>query len=343
MISWLKIVLAAVFSGLKTRRELALENLALRQQLAVMHRSVKRPKLTRADRVFWVVLSRWWKGWQSPLAIFQPATVVRWHRLGFRLYWRWKSRRRGKGGRPPVPKEIQNLIKRISLANPLWGVLRIQGELAKLGIEVADSTVAKYRIKSKKPPSLTWRAFLRNHAKATVGIDFFIVPTVTFHVLYVLVVLRHWRRKVVHFNVTMNPTADWTAQQIVEAFPWDTAPKYLLRDRDGIYGPAFVNRVKGMGIKEVKTAYHSPWQNPCVERLIGTIRRDCLNHIIILNERHLKAILREYFAYYHESRTHLSLERDAPYNREAEPPLMGEIIELDQVGGLHHRYTRQAA
>jgi transposase InsO family protein len=231
----------------------------------------------------------------------------------------------------------------MSRANPTWGSPRITGELAKIGIVVAKSTVEKYMVRRPGPPSPTWRAFLKNHVNDLVSIDFFVVPTVMFNVLYVLVVLAHDRRRVVHFNVTASPTASWTAQQVVEAFPWDEAPRYLLRDRDGIYGREFRRRVHNMGIKEVLIAPRSPWQSPFVERLIGSIRRECLDHVIILNEGHLRRILSRYFAYYHRSRTHLSLEMDCPEPRAVQPPEMGDVIERSEVGGLHHRYERRAA
>jgi transposase InsO family protein len=231
----------------------------------------------------------------------------------------------------------------MSEANTGWGSSRIVGELRKLGIDVAKSTVEKYRVRPRKPPSPTWKAFLKNHVRDLVSIDFFVVPTVRFKVLFVLVVLAHHCRKVVHFNVTEHPTAQWTAQQTIEAFPWDTAPKYLLRDRDAIYGSQFQRRVESTGIAEVQTAPRSPWQNAFVERLIGSIRRDCLNHVIVLNERHLKRILTRYFDYYHRWRTHLSLEMDTPESRLVQRPAFGKVVQFPEVDGLHHHYERLAA
>jgi transposase InsO family protein len=215
--------------------------------------------------------------------------------------------------------------------------------LLKLGIEISQAAVSKYMVRHRKPPSPSWRAFLNNHVKDLVSIDFFTVPTVTFNVLFVFVVMAHDRRRLVHFNVTDSPGAEWTAQQIVEAFPWDTAPRYLLRDRDGIYGQEFTTRVKHMGIKEVKTAPRSPWQSRYVERLIGTLRRDCIDHVIVLGDKHLRRILHDYLGYYHKCRTHLSLGKDAPEPRRVEPPDQGNIVEIPMVGGLHHRYRRLAA
>jgi transposase InsO family protein len=228
-------------------------------------------------------------------------------------------------------------------ANPTWGSPRIVGELQKLGIEVAKSTVEKYRPKLRKPPSPSWRTFLKQHMPDTVAIDFFTVPTVRLRVLFVLIILSHDRRRIVYFNMTGHPTAEWTAQQLVEAFPWDPPPKYLLRDRDTIYGKHFRKRVRSLGMKDCPIAPRSPWQNPYVERVIGSIRRECLDHIVVLNERHLKQILRRNFIYYHQWCPHRSLEMDSPYRRSVHPPEMGEVIEFPTVDGLHHTYLRKAA
>ena len=336
----LQLVTALLGQLLQSRAALAAENLALRQQLAVLQRSVKRPRFHRRDRIFWVWLSRLWHGWRSSLIVVQPETVLRWHREGFSLYWRWKSR--GRCGRPKLDAKIRTLIRRMSRENPTWGRRRIRSELHLLGYEVGDLTVAKYMVRGGKPPSQGWRVFLRNHAREIAAIDFFTVPTVDFRILICFLVLRHDRRTVVHFNVTSHPTARWTAQQMVEAFPWDTTPRYLLRDRDGIYGSSFADRIRGMGIEEVLIAPRSPWQSPFVERLIGSIRRECLDHVLVINGTHLRRVLREYFAYYHDSRPHQSLEDNAPRPREIEPPSQGRIVAELQVGGLHHRYRRAA-
>ena len=320
---------------------LVIENLALRQQVAVFKQSVKRPKLQPRDRVFWVWLSRLRPNWRASLIIVQPETVIRWHRQGFKLYWRWKSRP-GKPGRPPIEREIRDLIRRMSQENPTWGAPRIVSELALLGHDIAERTVAKYMVRTRKPPSQTWRTFLDNHVADIAACDFFTVPTATFRVLYVFIVLRHDRRQVVHFNVTTNPYAEWTAQQIVNAFPFDEAPRFLIRDNDGIYGKYFRDRVDGMGIEEVSIAPRSPWQNPYCECVVDSIRRECLGHVIVLNEAHLKRILNSYFEYYHDSRPHLSLDRNSPTPRDVEPPSLGEVISISQVGGLHPRYCRAA-
>jgi putative transposase len=274
--------------------------------------------------------------------IVTPDTVLRWQRRRFRQY-RTTLSARPTGGRPPVNAEIKALVRRMATANPLWGAPRIHAELLKLGIDVAERTVSRLMPKRRTPPSQTWRTFLDNHVRDLVSLDFFTVPTVGLRVLFVLVVLAHHRRRGVHFNVTEHPTAHWTAQQIVNAFPDDSGPSYLLRDRDHVYGPAFRQRVKGMGIGEVLTAPSSPWQNPFVERLIGSIRRECLDHVLVLSERHLRRILARYFLYYHGARTHLALQKDAPDGRPIERPEVGTVVQIPEVGALHHRYVRQAA
>ncbi len=337
----LRVLFALIRNILADRAELVTENLALRQQLAALEYSSKRPKLRKRDRIFWVWLSKLWPNWRSVLLIVQPETVVRWHQQGFKIYWRWKSRSK-TAGRPKIDREIRNLIRRMSRENPLWGTPRIQSELQLLGYGASQATVDKYRIRHHKPPSQTWRTFLDNHVRDIVAVDFFTVPTATFRILFCFVVLRHDRRFVVHFNVTANPTGRWTAQQIVEAFPNDEAPRFLIRDRDSIYGELFRQRIKHLCIEKVVIAYRSPWQNPFVERLIGSIRRDCLDHVIVLNERHLRRILTDYFHYYHHARAHLSLDRNSPVPREVEPPERGKVSSFPMVSGLHHRYRRAA-
>ncbi len=338
---WVQVIFIFLRAAVRSQAELAAENLALRQQLAVLHNKSKRPRLRKRDRIFWAVLSRIWSNWRSCLVIVQPETVVRWHQQGFRLYWRWKSRSR-MPGRPKIDAEIRKLIRRMSSENPLWGTPRIRSELRLLGFEASKASVDKCRIRHRKPPSQTWRTFLDNHVRDIVAVDFFTVPTATFRILFCFIVLRHDRRMVVHSNVTTNPTARWTAQQIVEAFPEETTPRFLLRDRDSIYGEFFRQRVKHMGIEEVVTAPRSPWQNPYVERIIGSIRRECLDHCIVLNERHLRRILTDYFEYYHNARAHLSLNRNSPIPREVELPERGRVHSIPIVGGLHHRYRRAA-
>src|SRR5438046_654288 len=279
-------LVVALSSGFKTRVNLQLENLALRHQLGVLHRSVKKPKLTPLDRLLWAWLCGVWDDWRSALIVVKPETVIAWHRKGFRLFWTWKVRE-GQPGRPSVPKDVRDLIRLMSRANPTWGAPRIHGELLKLGMNIGETSVSKYMVRHRKPPSQTWRTFLENHLKTMVSVDFFIVPTIRFEILYVFPVLAHERRRIVHFAVTAHPTAEWTVQQLREAFPWDSAPRYLLRDRDRVFGQAFVDQVKAMGIKQVLSAPRSPWQRAYVERLIGSIRRECLDHIIVFGERSL--------------------------------------------------------
>jgi len=341
MADWVRIVGWSIVSALKSQRDLTLENVALRHQLMVLQRQAGRPPFKDRDRLFWVWMRRVWSGWHRALVLVQPATVVKWHRRGFRAYWRRKSR--PKGGRPRIDCQVQNLIRDMWRANPTWGKPRIQAELRKIGIEVSDSTIRRYRPPRNSPPSQTWRSFLENHLGEIAAIDFFFVPTVTFRVLYVLLIMSHNRRRILHFNVTTSPCARWTAQQIAEAFPYEAAPRFLVHDRDSIFSNSFVRRVEAMGIMEVVTAPGSPWQNPFCERLIGSIRRECLDHVIVLGERHLLRVLRSYASYYNASRTHRSLDNDCPDSRAVEPPEMGNVVALAQVGGLHHRYTRRLA
>lgn len=283
MLHILVLFTSTLVSSLKSRRDLAIDNLVMRQQLAIYKHQLRRPRITKADRAFWIAMAQWWPRWREALIVVKPETVIAWHRKGFWLFWAYKSRNRG--GRPKVDAEVRALVRQMSESNQDWGAPRIHGELLKLGFSVSQATVSRYIPKGhKQPPSQGWRTFLDNHLGSLASIDFFVVPTATFRVLFGFVVLLHERRHVVHFNVTAHPSAQWTAQQIVEAFPEDTAPRYMIRDRDSIYGAEFVTRVKGMGIEEVVTAPRSPWQNPYVERMIGSIRRDCLDHVIVLGE-----------------------------------------------------------
>jgi putative transposase len=340
-------VIAALLTSLsstwQTRAALQVEILALRHQIGVLRRSSRtRPRLTPADRLFWAALSRVWVDWRAALVIVRPETVIGWHRKGFRLFWTWKGRL-GRAGRPTVSREIRDLIRRMSQQNPLWGAPRIHGELLKLGIDVGETSVSKYMVRRRKPPSQTWRTFLENHANVLVSVDFFTVPTVRFQILYVFLVLAHDRRRIVHVNVTAHPTAAWTAQQLREAFPWTGVPRYLLHDRDSIFGGTFRADVEAMGMKVVASAPRSPWQRAYVERLIGSIRRECLDHVIVLSEASLRRTIRSYLAYYHGSRTHLSLAKDTPEGRTIQPPELGRVVAIPHLGGLHHRYERRAA
>jgi len=290
MLMIIRSLVSSTRQAFQTRAALQAEILALRHQLLVLQRSSRghRLRLSCADRFLWVCLSRLWSGWRSALVVVKPETVIAWHRKGFRLYWNWKSRHRL--GRPTVSREVSNLIRRMSLANPRWGAPRIHGELLKLGFNLSQATVAKYMVRCRRPPSQGWRTFLKNHMQSLVSADFFVVPTITFRLLFVFVILSHHRRRLIHLAVTANPTTEWTTRQLLEAFPWDSAPRYLLRDRDGCYGQEFHAATGWLGIREVLIAPQSPWQNPYVERLIGTIRRECLDHVIVPNETGLEIV-----------------------------------------------------
>src|SRR5262249_47948113 len=317
MVRWFWIVLGTLRSVVRTHRELALENLVLRQQLAVWKARQPRPRLTAVDRIFWVLLSRLWTNWRHSLQLVRPDTVVGWHRRGFRRYWAWKSRRRS--GRPMISTDLRDLIRRMSHANPLWGAPRIHGELLKLGVTVSQATVSKYMLRPRRPPSPAWRAFLKNHAKDLIALDFFTVPTATFRVLFVLVMLTHSRRRLVHFNVTEHPTAEWTARQLLEACAPEEAPRYVIRDRDQVYGKRFSRQARMLDIREAVVAPRSPWQNAYAERVIGSIRSECLHHVVGFSERQLRAILTKYVDYYNGCRTHLSLAKDAPKPQSVQP------------------------
>jgi transposase InsO family protein len=321
----------------KSKSRLEAENAALRQQLIVLQRKVRgRVQFSNSDRLFFIQLYRWFPSILKAITIIRPETVLRWHRAGFRRYWRWKSR--SAGGRPQIHAELRALIWRMSVDNRLWGAPHIHGELLKLGFAVAQSTVAKYMAKKGDPSGQSWGTFLHNHAPHIAAMDLFVVPTIGFIQLYVLVIVRLARRELVWINVTTHPTADWIAQQLTEAFPWTEAPRYLIRDRDGTYGAAVTRRLRAMGIRDKPIAPGSPWQNAYVERLIGAIRRECLDHVIVFGEAHLRRILGKYAAYYNESRIHRSLNKDAPLHRAIER--VGAITSRPVLGGLHHQYCR---
>ncbi len=343
MLTILSAMVSLVSFRFRRRVSLELEVLALRHQVAVFHRQRPgRAWLRRGDRLLWGWLYRAWPRCLEVMVLVKPSTVIQWHRQGFRRYWSWRSSSR-RAGRPGVNREIRDLIRQTSVANPLWSAPRIHGEMLKLGIEVSQATVGRHMVRRHGPPSPTWRTFLSNQIDGIAAIDMFVVVTAAFRLLYVSVIIGHARRKILHLNVTRHPTAGWLSRQITEAFPWDTAPRYLLRDRDTSYGGCFQERVRVMGITEVVTAPRSPWQNAYVERVIGSIRRECLDHVIVINERHLRRVLISYVDYYHRSRTHLSLDKDCPDARPIQPPNRGKVIAISQVGGLHHRYERLAA
>jgi len=337
MLALLRFFLAVIALPFKSRQRLEAENAALRHQLIILGRRMPgRVQLTNGDRWFLVQLYRLFPSILPVLTIIRPETLVRWHRAGFRSYWRWKSGTRG--GRPQIDPDLRALIKKMSMENPLWGAPRIHGELLKLGFEVAQSSVAKYMVKRSGPPSQGWKTFLRNHAPDIAAMDLFVVPTISFDLLYALVIVRLDRRELVWVNVTANPTAEWIARQVTEAFPWEDAPRYLVRDRDRIYGTLFRRRLRTMGIRDKPTASASPWQNGFAERLIGSIRRECVDHLIVLGEAHLRRVLRAYARYYNDVRTHWSLAKDAPVSRPIQRT--GSIRSHAVLGGLHNHYVR---
>jgi transposase InsO family protein len=337
MIDFLKLILGTLALRLRSRASLIAEVLVLRHQVNVLRRqTAKRLQLSITDRFLLVWLYRLFPSVLRSISIIRPETVVRWHRQGFRAYWRWRSRQRV--GRPRISIELRALIREMSLSNRLWGAPRIHGELLKLGFEVAQSTVARYMCRPRQPPSQSWRTFLRNHADAIAAADFFVLPTINFQLLFGFVIVHHGRRQWLSFGVTSNPTAEWLARQLTEAFPWDQAPRYLIRDRDKSYGQVFLRRLHAMGIRDRPIAPRSPWQNAYAERLIGSIRRECLDHVIVFGEAHLRRILTKYADYYNESRTHRSLDKDAPIHRAIQH--IGSITSQPILGGLHHHYCR---
>ncbi len=337
MIGLLWFVLAILVSPFRSKARLEAEIATRRQQLIVLQRkSPGRVRLTHGDRLLFVQLYRWFPSILPILQIVRPETLVCWHRAGLRSYWRWKSRNRG--GRPQIDTDLRALIGRMSLDNPLWGAPRIHGELLKLGFEVAQSTVAKYMKRHVGPPGQSWWTFLRNHMPEIAAMDLFVVPTLAFNLLYGFIIVRLDRRELVWIAVTNSPTADWIARQITEAFPWESAPTDLIRDRDRVFGSVVRQRLRAMGIRDKPIAPRSPWQNGFAERLIGSIRRECLDHVIVYGEAHLRHLLRAYASYYNATRTHRSLDKDAPVHRPVQ--LVGSLKSRPILGGLHHQYVR---
>ena len=337
MIDTLKLLMLALVGLFAPGSRREAEILILRQQLAVLRRKVPgRVRVSLWDRFVLVWLCRFWPSLLSTIVIVKPETVLRWHREGFRFYWRWKSR--SQGGRPKVDTETRNLIRKISLENPLWGAPRIHGELLKLGIDICQSSVAKYMVRRPHPSGQSWKTFLQNHKDAIASLDFLVVPTIGFKSLYCLVILDHKRRKILWTGVTFHPTSEWVARQITEAFPWDGTPGLLIRDNDRAFGLAYRRRLEAMGIRDRPTSPRSPWQNGHVERVIGSIRRECLDHVIVFGEAHLRRIMRGYTDYYNSARTHLSLEKDSPCGRTVQGA--GTIKSVKWLGGLHNQYVR---
>jgi transposase InsO family protein len=321
----------------KSRTRLEAENLFLRHQLDIaLRRAPPRLRLHGSDRALLVWMTKLWPSLLGAAQVVQPETILRWHRAGFKVFWRWKSRNRA--GRPKIDRGLRDLIQRMSGENPLWGASRIHGELLMLGFEVAQSTVSKYMARPSKPLSQTWKTFLRNHAEAIAAIDMCAVPTLTFDLLFAFLVLGHGRRQLLWFEVTRHPTTEWLARQITEAFPWTSAPAYLVRDNDRAYGHVFTSRVRAMGIRDRPISPGSPCQNGHVGRLIGTLRRECLDRVLIFGEAHLRRILFAYAAYYNQARTHLALQKEAPLHRVVQRS--GVIVAIPILAGLHHQYVR---
>ena len=332
-----------VINAFRSRQDLMLENLALRQQLLALHAQRPRRRLSILQKLCWVILRRLWSGWKTPLVLVTPRTMVQWHRAGFRLYWKRLSRARRVGGRKPVSRELRALIFRMAAENPTWGAPRIHGELPKLGFQISEPTVSRWLRRTPRTPNVgeRWLTFLRNHREAIAAMDFFTVPTLTFGVLYCFFLIAHDRRKILHFNVTRYPSALWIVQKLREAWPYTPVHRFLLFDRDAKFGDEVVTSAKEMGSETVRTAFRRPWQNGVAERWVGSCRRDLLDHVIILNERHLKRLMSEYVRYYLEDRTHLGLAKDTPAGRPTATgsPVESKIRSFPRLGGLHHRYA----
>jgi putative transposase len=347
MIQFLFGLLTLLNSFFRSRYNLSLEILALRQQLGVLKRKNSRPRLRMQDRMFWILFRRLWPEWKNVLVIVKPETVVSWHRTGFRLFWRLRSRHKDLG-RPIINAEVRAIIQRMVRENPTWGAPRIHGELLKLGLEISERTVSRY-IKRLSPSDQTrnlWATFLRNHREVIAAMDFFTVPTLTFRVLYCFFVIEHGRRKIPHFNVTEHPTGLWIVQQLREAFPESCLYRYAILDRDTKFDNDVMDLLLSSGIIPKQTSFRSPWQNGISERWIGSCRRELLDHVIVLNEDHLRRLIRDYVSYYHTDRIHDSLQKDCPVIRPVshKPDQSSPLTSFPRVGGLHHRYDwRQAA
>ena len=334
----------AIRAMCRRRADLVIENLALRQQVTALKQERPRPALDETDRAFWVALRSSWPAWASRLVIVNADTVARWHRERFRRYWAKLSRRRNPG-RPRIDTEIRRLIR--LMAQDGWGAPRIHAELTKLGFIISEKTVSRYmpRLPAEPDQVKRWVAFL-HHKDDIAAMDLFTVPTASLRLLYGFFVIEHGRRHIVHFNATFHPTSAWMMQQLREAFPYDTAPRYLVLDRDSIFSPAVVEFIRAMRTKPVRISYRSPWQNGTAERWIGNCRREMLEHVVILSERHLVRLVRLYISYYHEDRCHLGLDKDTPDERPVtpRPSPAAKVVALPRVGGLHHRYEwREAA
>jgi putative transposase len=339
MIELLGLLLAALIDALRSRQRLLLENLLLRQQLQVALRNQRRPRLRTRDKLFWLLVHRLQRNWRRHLLLVRPETVLRWHRQGWRLFWRWRSGR--SLGRPRLKPEVRTLIATMARENPHWGTERIRGELLKLGIAVSARSIRRHRRRGPAgPPSQSWRTFLANHTRAIWAADLFVVQTLTFQTLYVLFLISHDRRRLLHFNVTSHPTAAWVWRQMIEATPWGQHPSYLVHDRDRVYGADFATRIAGLGIQSIRTPVRSPLANAIAERVVRTLRRECLDHILPLSEQHVRSVLAEFVAYYNRDRPHRSLGLETPVARRR--PVYGEVVSRPVLGGLHHVYERAA-
>ncbi len=345
MLQFISSLLAALRVFFQDRGDVALEVLALRQQVAALKRKRPRPPLNSSDRLFWAALRRFWSHWADVMVIVKPETVVGWHRTGFRLYWRWRSRPRG--GRPKITDDVRGLVRQLAADNPDWGAPKIHGGLLKLGFVVSERTVARYlrRVQRRSDRGKRWLAFLQNHREVIVAFDFFTVPTVTFQLLYCFFVIAHGRRKILHFNVTRHPTADWVVQQLREAFPEASPYRYVILDRDSKFDADVITLLKATGLKPKRTSIQAPWQNGIAERWVGSVRREILDHVIALNEHHLRRLIRDYVNYHHDDRIHDALEKDTPNRRpiEKRPAANAIVLSSARLGGLHHRYCWQQA
>jgi len=336
------LLLTTLCAWVRPRQDLVFENVLLHHQLVVLARPTRtrrRARLRTWDKVLWILARRFCAGWREHVSFVTPETVVRWHRQGWRLFWRWKSRSRG--GRPHLSPEVRHLIATMSCENRRWGKERIRGELLKLGIVVSSRSIRRHRSGGPvRSPSQTWRTFLRNHAHHLWAADLLTVPTLTFKTLYVLVFIAHSRRELVHVNVTANPTAAWVWRQLIEATPWSQKPRHLLRDRDAVYGRDFRKRARRIGIDALATPIHAPKANAIAERVIGTLRRECLDHVIVLNEQHLRSVLTQFVQYYNQERPQQTLGLQTPQRKVR--PTAGIVRSHPVLNGLHHVYERVA-
>jgi transposase InsO family protein len=340
-------LLTALFHYLRaflcSRHDLGLEILALRQQAVVLKRKHPRPRLNSFDRLFWIALRRLWSRWGEALIVVKPETVIGWHRAGFRLFWRIRSR----GGGRAIGCEVFEIVRKMARENPTWGAPRIHGELLKLGFDISERTVSRYlmrRLPRFGDAAKNWLTFLANHREAIAALDFFTVPTITFRLLYCLFVIDHGRRRILHFNVTAHPTAEWVMQQLRETFSDADHHRFVIMDRDSKFSPEVIELLESSGIRAVRTGIRSPWQNGVAERWVGSARRECFDHLIALDESHVRRVAREFIAYYHTDRTHDGLGKDTPNGRAIDPkPSGAELVSLPRVGGLHHRYCWKTA